>query len=79
MLIIPLGEWDMKLSGIVALAHPLHPEIATRHGVFVLEDVDMIRRKYKKGEIELNTLQFQVLYQLKYTSKFRPYLSICFG
>lgn len=57
----------MKLSGITALAHPLDPKTATRHGVFVLEDIDMIRRKYKKGDIKLIILQFHILHQLEHT------------
>lgn len=39
----------MKLPGITALAHPLDPKIATRHGVFVFEDIDAIQKKYRTG------------------------------
>lgn len=42
----------MKRPGITALAHPLDPEVATRHGVFVFESIDDIRRKYIQGDCE---------------------------
>ena len=46
----------MKHPGITALAHPLDPKVATRHGVFVFEDVDEIRRKYREGNAAFITL-----------------------
>ena len=39
----------MKQPGITALAHPLDTKVATRHGVFVFDDVDEIRRIYREG------------------------------
>lgn len=47
--IILIGEWDMKQPGITALAHPLDPKVATRHGVFVFEDIEEIRKRYREG------------------------------
>ena len=44
------GDWDMKHPGITAIAHPLNPEVATRHGVFVFEDVNSIRKKYRESK-----------------------------
>lgn len=40
----------MKHPGITAIAHPLNPEVATRHGVFVFEDVNSIRKKYRESK-----------------------------
>ena len=41
----------MRHPGIIALAHPLDPVVATRHGVFVFEDVDAIRKRYNEGDL----------------------------
>ena len=49
IVMMPIGEWDMKQPGITALAHPLDTEVATRHGVFVFDDIKEIRRKYREG------------------------------
>ena len=47
--VMPTGEWDMKQPGIIALAHPLDTQVATRHGVFVFEDIEEIRKRYREG------------------------------
>lgn len=39
----------MKQPGITALAHPLDTKVATRHGVFVFEDIEEIRKRYREG------------------------------
>ena len=43
------GDWDMKQTGITAIAHPADLEVATTHGVFILQDIEEISRKYKEG------------------------------
>ena len=43
------GDWDMQRPGVTAIAHPASLEIATTHGVFILDKVDEIITKYKQG------------------------------
>ena len=43
------GDWDMKREGITAIAHPASIDVATTHGVFVLQDVEEIAAKYAQG------------------------------
>ena len=50
----------MKSPGITALAHPLNVSTATRHGVFVFENTDEIRRKYKEGDMLIPRLVYGV-------------------
>ena len=44
----------MRKPGITALAHPLDAKVATRHGVFVFEDIDMIRKRYSESKNNRN-------------------------
>ena len=46
----------MKSPGVTALAHPLDLKTATRHGVFVFDNTDEIRKKYKEGPYITDTL-----------------------
>lgn len=41
----------MKQPGITAIAHPASLEVATTHGVFVLEDMNGIVDKYRRSEL----------------------------
>ena len=41
----------MKQPGITALAHPLDTKVATRHGVFVFEDIEGIRKRCREGRL----------------------------
>ncbi len=41
----------MKQPGITAIAHPAGLEVATTHGVFVLDQIEKILDKYKEGVV----------------------------
>lgn len=44
------GDWDVKQPGITAIAHPASLEVATTHGVFVLQGMEDIVERYRKSE-----------------------------
>ncbi len=46
------GDWDMKQVGITAIAHPASIDVATTHGVFILQDMESVAAKYSRGERE---------------------------
>ena len=39
----------MKQAGITAIAHPADIEVATTHGVFVLQNIQEVATKYAGG------------------------------
>ena len=39
----------MKQPGITAIAHPANTDVATTHGVFVLENLQNILKKYQEN------------------------------
>ena len=45
-----VGDWDVKQPGITAIAHPASLEVATTHGVFVLQEMENIVQTYRKSE-----------------------------
>lgn len=48
------GEWDLRQAGVTAIAHPASMEVATTHGVFVLEGVKDVIDRYRKSELRKN-------------------------
>lgn len=42
------GDWDMKQVGITAIAHPASIDVATTHGVFILQDMESVAAKYSR-------------------------------
>ena len=54
--VILTGDWDMKQPGVTALAHPLDTKVASRHGVFVFENIEEIRRRYREGIMKVAVL-----------------------
>ena len=44
-----VGNWDFRVPGFVAIAHPASLKLAKNHGVFILEDMISPWRKYRSG------------------------------
>ena len=44
-----VGEWSFKEKGFTAIGSPESIQIGTTHGVYVPENMDDLRRSYKKG------------------------------
>lgn len=45
-----IGEWGFTEPGITAVGHPASLNLATNHGVYVLEDVSGTWQKYVQSE-----------------------------
>ena len=45
------GKWDMKQPGITAIAHPISLDMATSHGVFVLDGIEKLVEKYRQSKL----------------------------
>ena len=44
-----VGEWSFKEKGFTAIGSPESIQKGTTHGVYVPENMDDLRRSYKKG------------------------------